>query len=64
MLMHWVGDTIDNPLAAGLVTFAPGREYLGSVGVDGLIMILFFNLLGVALKRWRFKQKVVLTASD
>lgn len=53
VLMHWVGNAIANPLVAGFVSFTAGREYLGSVGVDGLIMIAIFGLLGVALNRWR-----------
>ncbi len=53
VLMHWIGNAIANPLVAGFVSFSAGREYLGSVGVDGLLMIAFFGLLGVAINRWR-----------
>jgi membrane protease YdiL (CAAX protease family) len=56
VLMHWVGNTIANPLVAGFVLFSAGKEYLGSVGVDGLFMIAFFGLLGVAINRWRSKE--------
>lgn len=56
VLMHWVGNSIANPLVAGFVVFATGREYLGSIGVDGIIMIIFFSLLGAALNRYRSKQ--------
>ena len=56
VLMHWVGNTIANPLVAGFVLFSVGKEYLGSVGVDGLIMIAFFGLLGVAINRWRSRE--------
>jgi membrane protease YdiL (CAAX protease family) len=56
VLMHWVGNTIANPLVAGFVLFSVGKEYLGSVGVDGLFMIAFFGLLGVAINRWRSRE--------
>ena len=56
VLMHWVGNTIANPLVAGFVLFSTGKEYLGSVGVDGLLMIAFFGLLGIAINRWRSRQ--------
>ena len=56
VLMHWVGNAIANPLVAGFVFFSAGKEYLGSVGVDGLFMIAFFGLLGVAINRWRSRQ--------
>jgi membrane protease YdiL (CAAX protease family) len=56
VLMHWVGNTIANPLVAGFVMFAAGKEYLGSVGVDGIFMIAFFGLLGIAINRWRCRQ--------
>lgn len=55
VLMHWVGNAIANPLVAGFVLFSAGKEYLGSIGVDGLLMIAFFGLLGVAINRWRSK---------
>jgi membrane protease YdiL (CAAX protease family) len=56
VLMHWVGNSIANPLVAGFVLFSAGKEYLGSVGVDGLFMIAFFGLLGVAINRWRSRE--------
>ena len=56
VLMHWVGNTIANPLVAGFVMFSAGREYLGSIGVDGLFMIAFFGLLGVVIHRWRLRE--------
>jgi len=56
VLMHWVGNAIANPLVAGFVFFSAGKEYLGSVGVDGLFMIAFFGLLGVAINRWRSRE--------
>jgi membrane protease YdiL (CAAX protease family) len=56
VLMHWVGNSIANPLVAGFVSFSAGKEYLGSVGVDGLFMIAFFGLLGIAINRWRSRE--------
>jgi membrane protease YdiL (CAAX protease family) len=59
VLMHWVGNSIANPLVLGFVSFSVGKEYLGSIGVDGLFMIAFFGLLGVAINRWRSRQPAV-----
>ena len=59
VLMHWVGNAIANPLVAGFVLFSAGKEYLGSIGVDGLFMIAFFGLLGVAINRWRLRNTSV-----
>ena len=56
VLMHWVGNTIANPLVASFVLFTAGREYFGSIGVDGLLMIVFFGLLGIAINRWRMRH--------
>jgi membrane protease YdiL (CAAX protease family) len=60
VLMHWVGNSIANPLVAGFVSFSAGKEYLGSVGVDGLFVIAFFGLLGVAINRWRSRETAAL----
>jgi membrane protease YdiL (CAAX protease family) len=58
VLMHWVGNSIANPLVAGFILFSIGKEYLGSVGVDGLFMVAFFGLLGVSLNIWRSRRTV------
>ena len=55
VLMHWVGNFVANPLVVGFVTFSVGKEYMGSIGVDGLFMIIFIGLLGVVINRWRFR---------
>lgn len=60
VLMHWVGNSIANPLVAGFVLFSTGQEYLGSIGVDGLFMIAIFFLLGVLINRWRLRQNTAL----
>jgi membrane protease YdiL (CAAX protease family) len=54
VLMHWMGNTFANTLLTGsagegFVSFVPGREWLGSFGVEGALMIAFFGLLGGAL---------------
>jgi membrane protease YdiL (CAAX protease family) len=53
VLMHWIGNAIANPLAAEVVTLTPGREYLGSIGIDGASMIVCLGGLGLAVHRWR-----------
>jgi membrane protease YdiL (CAAX protease family) len=54
VLMHWVGNTLANTLligsaGGGFVSFVPGKEWLGSFGVEGVLMIAFFGLLGSVL---------------
>jgi len=54
VLMHWIGNTFANTLLigsahGGFVSFVPGKEWLGSFGVEGVLMIAFFGLLGGVL---------------
>ena len=54
VLMHWIGNAIGNTLLSGyagrgFVTLTPGRELLGSFGVEGVFMIVLFGILGVIL---------------
>ena len=54
VLMHWVGNTIANTLLAGFagvgfISLVPGKEALGSFGVEGVMMIILFGLLGIFL---------------
>jgi membrane protease YdiL (CAAX protease family) len=54
VLMHWVGNTLANTLLTGFagegfVSFVPGKEWLGSFGVEGVLVIAFFGLLGSVL---------------
>jgi membrane protease YdiL (CAAX protease family) len=54
VLMHWMGNTFANTLLTGstgegFVSFVRGKEWLGSFGVEGVLMIAFFGLLGGAL---------------
>lgn len=54
VLMHWVGNTIANTLLSGFagegfVSLVPGMEWIGSFGVEGVLMIAIFGLLGGAL---------------
>jgi membrane protease YdiL (CAAX protease family) len=54
VLMHWTGNTLANTLlagfaGAGFVSLVPGKEWLGSFGVEGVLVIVFFGLLGSVL---------------
>ena len=54
ILMHWTGNTVANTLLAGsagaaFVSFLPGKEWWGSFGVEGIMMIVLFGLLGCVL---------------
>ncbi|MEZ4737353.1 MAG: hypothetical protein R3E79_60525 [Caldilineaceae bacterium] len=56
VLMHWVGNAIANTLLAGLgggafVTLTPGREWLSSFGVEGVLMMGIFGVIGYLLYR-------------
>jgi membrane protease YdiL (CAAX protease family) len=63
VLMHWLGNTIANTLlvgaasgavpGAGFVAFTPGRAWLGSFGVEGVLMMIIFALIGGVLYRAR-----------
>ncbi|MFC1711875.1 type II CAAX prenyl endopeptidase Rce1 family protein [Patescibacteria group bacterium] len=51
VLMHWIGNTFANTLMSGFanqgfVSLVPGTEWLGSFGVEGMVMMLFFGTLG------------------
>ena len=67
VLMHWVGNTCANTLLTGyagegFVALAPGKEWLGSFGVEGVLMIAFFGLLGGVLYLKRRGQSKALPA--
>jgi membrane protease YdiL (CAAX protease family) len=54
VFMHWIGNTFANTLligvaGVGFVSFVPGKEWLGSFGVEGVLMIALFALLGGVL---------------
>lgn len=58
VLMHWMGNTIANTLLAGLgggafVTLTPGQEWLSSFGVEGVLMMGIFGVVGYGLYRRR-----------
>jgi hypothetical protein len=44
--------------------FSAGKEYLGSIGVDGLLMITTFGLLGIAINRWRSRENSTVKARE
>lgn len=61
VLMHWVGNTIANTLltgfaGVGFIALVPGKEALGSFGVEGVFMIILFGLLGVFLYTRRVNE--------
>lgn len=50
VLMHWVGNSLANTLlVGGFVTLVPGREWLGSFGVEGVLMIGLAGVVGFVL---------------
>lgn len=52
VLMHWIGNSLANTLlAGGFVTLLPGREWLGSFGVEGVLMIAIAGVMGTLLFR-------------
>lgn len=62
VLMHWSGNTFANTLlttfaGAGFVTLLPGRAWLGSFGMEGILMILIFGVVGGSLYMNRRRQQ-------
>jgi membrane protease YdiL (CAAX protease family) len=62
VLMHWIGNTYANTLLTGsageeFVTFVLGKEWLGSFGVAGVLLIAIFGLLGSILYLKRRGQR-------
>ena len=55
VLMHGVGNAFGHPLVAGYITYATGREYLGSVS-NGLIMIALVVIVGIGIQRWQLRE--------
>ena len=45
-LMHWLGNTFANSLLTTIVVLAPGRAWVGSLGVEGVLMIALCGLVG------------------
>jgi len=61
VLMHWIGNTLANTLLIGyagdgFVALVPGKEWLGSFGVEGVLTIALFGLLGSVLYLKRRSQ--------
>lgn len=63
VLLHGISNSFGHPLAAEYVTIATGKEYLGSVGFDGLFMIVFFGILGIVIRQWRIRKNNLLKSS-
>jgi membrane protease YdiL (CAAX protease family) len=72
VLMHWIGNTYANTLLTGsageeFVTFVLGKEWLGSFGVAGVLVIALFGLLGGVLylkRRGRRETQPVIPAGQ
>jgi len=72
VLMHWMGNTLANTLLTGFagegfVSFVPGKEWLGSFGVEGVLMIALFALLGGVLylkRRGQSETQPAMTAGQ
>ena len=63
VLMHWIGNTFANTLMSGFasegfVSLVPGKEWLGSFGVEGVVVITLFCLLGSILYLKRSGQNL------
>lgn len=64
VLMHGAGNTIVNTLlagfaGAGFVKLVAGKEYLGSFGVEGVLMMILFAVIGLVLYRARRRETAV-----
>lgn len=62
VIMHWSGNTVANTLlatfaGAGFVTLVPGKVWLGSFGMEGVLMILIFSIVGGGLYMNRRRQQ-------
>lgn len=53
VLMHWSANTLANTLLSGFVIFAPGRAWLGSFGIEGVLMMIIFAVVG----GWLYRQR-------
>lgn len=64
VLMHWVANTFANTLLIGsageeFISFVPGKEWLGSFGVEGVLMIVLLGLFGGVLYLKRRGRKEI-----
>ena len=72
VLMHWTGNTLANTLLSGFagkgfVALVPGLEWLGSFGVEGMLMIVLFGLAGGVLylkRRRQSETQVAMTSGE
>ena len=56
VLMHWLGNTIANGLLTTIVVLAPGYVWFSSFGVEGVLMMILFALVGVLLYQGRRRK--------
>lgn len=61
VLLHAISNSFGHPLAADYVTVSAGKAYLGSIGFDGLFMMIFFGILAAALNWWRSRKAAEFT---
>lgn len=65
VLMHWTGNTLANTLlVGGFVVMVPGRAWLGSFGVEGVVMMVLFGAVGLALYRQRRQTERQVSAAN
>ena len=64
VLMHWLGNTFANGLLTTIVALVPGRAWLGSFGVEGVLMIALVGLVGGVLFVRRKKTVGMETAAS
>ena len=64
VLMHWLGNTFANGLLTTIVALVPGRAWLGSFGVEGVLMITLVGLVGGVLFVRRKKTVGMETAAS
>ncbi len=57
VLMHWLGNTIANGLLTTVVVLAPARVWISSFGVEGVLMMMLFGLVGGLLYRQRRRNE-------
>ncbi len=61
VLMHWLGNTFANSLLTTMVVLVPERAWVGSFGVEGVLMIALCGLVGGILFVRRRRQYQVLS---
>lgn len=63
VLLHAISNSFGHPLAADYVTIATGKAYLGSIGFDGLFMMIFFGI-AFCVGKWAVGVKLSTGKTD